>query len=47
MNSKRTTIMISEKNVKKVRAKQAKLIISTEKSISLSSVINDMIEQAR
>lgn len=45
--SKRITIMISEKNLKKVRAKQAKLIITSDKSVSLSGVVNDMIEQAR
>ncbi len=45
--SKRITIMISDKNLKKARLKQAKLIITTTGSVSISSVINDMIEQAR
>ncbi len=45
--SKRITIMVSEKNLKKARAKQVKLIISEDGSVSLSRVINEMIEQAR
>ena len=47
MSNKRITIMISEKNLKKARAKQAKLITSEDGSVSLSRVINEMIEQAR
>jgi len=45
--SKRITMMITEKNLKKARLKQAKLISTSSKSISLSSVINEMMEQAK
>ena len=46
MTDKRITIMISEKNLKKAKTKQAKLIMTTDKSVSLSSVINDVIAEA-
>ena len=47
MTDKRITIMISEKNLKKARAKQAKLIVTSTKSVSLSRVINEMLEQSK
>lgn len=47
MSDKRITIMISKKNLKKARLKQAKLIVTSEKSVSLSRVINEMMEQSK
>lgn len=41
--AKRVTIMIADDLDKKIRNKQAKLIQATSKSVSFSSVINDVI----
>jgi len=41
--AKRITIMLDDDLDKKVRLKQADLIRKTQKSISFSSVINDVI----
>jgi hypothetical protein len=41
--AKRVTIMIADDLDKKLRFKQAKLIQATSKSVSYSSVINDIV----
>ena len=43
--AKRVTIMIDEDLDKKVRLKQAKLIQKTNKSVSYSQVINEIIRK--
>ena len=43
--SKRITIMIDEENVKKLRNLQAKLIKESEKSVSFSRVLNEIIKK--
>lgn len=42
----RTTIIIDEKILAKVRQIQAKQIVKTNKSISLSKIINELLEKA-
>jgi len=43
--SKRITIMIDDENVKKLRNLQAKLIKESEKSVSFSRVLNEIIKK--
>lgn len=44
--SKRVTIMIEDDLMKKLREKQAKQIRESEKSVSLSSLINDVLRKS-
>jgi len=43
--SKRITIMIDDENLKKLRNLQSKRIRESEKSVSLSKVINETIKK--
>ena len=43
--TKRITIMIDDENLKKLRNLQSKRIRESEKSVSLSSVINETIKK--
>ncbi len=44
--SKRVTIILDDKNIKKLRVKQAKLIKEHAKSVSFSRVINDVLRKS-
>ncbi len=43
---KRVTIVLSDENIKKLRAKQAAAIKKSTKSVSFSSVINEELRKA-
>ncbi len=45
--SKRITIMISDNNLKKAHLRQAREIIKSQKTTSLSKIINEMLEEAK
>jgi hypothetical protein len=43
--TKRATIVLSDKVIKKLREKQAKMIAESSKSIRFSRVINEVLSQ--
>ncbi len=44
--TKRVTIMLDDDIIKKIREKQAKLIKKSEKSVSFSSVLNEVLRKS-
>ncbi len=44
--AERITIMLDDQLVKKIRAKQAKLIKGSTKSVSFSAVLNQVLKDA-
>lgn len=44
--AERITIMLDDELVKKIRAKQAKLIKDSTKSVSFSAVLNQVLKEA-